>query len=85
MSKIFTQNLLDYGSYKSGISNGMKSLKIYLLVVCSLLVVAILFGVYVWYKIQTLELEPQEVLPSDHARDLEIENAVMETQKTKKQ
>ena len=30
----------------------MKSLKIYLIVVCALLAIAIGFGVYVWYTIQ---------------------------------
>lgn len=42
----------------------MSSLKTYLIVVSVLLLIAIGFGVYVWYRIQTLDLEPQEVLPS---------------------
>jgi hypothetical protein len=43
---------------------GMRGMKIYLSLVTVLLVLAIGSGIYVWYKLQTLQLAPSELMPA---------------------
>ncbi len=42
----------------------MKTLKVYLFVVCVLLITAISFGVYVWYTVQKVQKEIDAGIPT---------------------
>lgn len=42
----------------------MKTLKVYLFVVCMLLITAISFGVYVWYTVQKVQKEIDVEIPT---------------------
>lgn len=54
-------------------SNGMKAVKIYLAVVTGLLVVALCFGIYVWFKLQTL----QGVIPKNIAEQEQVSDSTV--------
>ena len=44
-------------------TKSMKTLKVYLFVVCALLITAISFGVYVWYTVQKVQKEIDAGIP----------------------
>lgn len=47
-----------------------KSIKIYLIIVTVLLVVALGFGVYVWYTLQKLNVQVQDIVPNASQKEL---------------